>query len=78
MGSKRQITAYLCLGERHLYEVVAVNDNGCVQAVNVRTGYLYNMSDTNVKNARLIKPLPDEEWAEMEAALEAVPSLPDP
>lgn len=76
---KRQIGAYLCLGERHLYEVVAVNDKGCVQAINVRTGYLYDMSDTNVQRARRVLPLvDDDEWAETEAALDAVPSIPDP
>lgn len=75
---KRQVGAYLCLGETHLYEVIDVNDDGTVKAANVRTGYLYDMSTTNIKRARLVTPLTDAEWAETEAAFDATPSIPDP
>ncbi|HET6867734.1 MAG TPA: hypothetical protein VFH80_17580, partial [Solirubrobacteraceae bacterium] len=73
----RRIGAYLALGERHLYEVVELYEDGTVMAQNVRTGYHYTMSVTNLRRARLVTPLPDEETADLEALVASVESPPE-
>lgn len=72
---KRQVGAYVVLGERDLYEIISLNDDGSAQVKNCKTGYLFRLSVVNLQRARLVEPLRDEAMADLEAAYEAAESV---